>query len=165
MSNVYLGGIPYAPIVKRLEEKFPLPSEGQIITHEELEVITGETRQTGRYYAVCDAWIKKLLSQQNIHAIWEKGKGIKILPPAERLEECEQKFKQKIKQTGRVIRKTHMIPSERLDEIGQKRLDHVKKVQEFWRQAAMDTMRKISIELAPVRSLPKLGAGENQNSR
>ena len=59
-SEVWRGGLPYAPDAAKLEKAFPNPEEGQLFKHEEFEKLLIEKRGTQRYYGVINSWRKGL---------------------------------------------------------------------------------------------------------
>ena len=155
MGSTFRGGIPYAPLVKKLEEAFPLPVEGQIISYETLEGIIGERYGTARYYNICTAWRKRLFVKLNIDFDWEVGSGIKILTPPERLDTSERQFLRKSRQVMKAYGRHQKTPRERLDSIGQQRYDHDTVVMSRTVLELRDSQKKLAIELNPTKYLPR----------
>lgn len=153
----FRGGIPYALDVKKLNEAFTTPSltEGRLITHEMLETVLGEKRATQRYYGVVNSWIHQQRNSNGIFVVWVPAQGIKVLSPSEILEYSETRTRQKIRQTGQAVRTFAWVDRNRLDETGQKRLDHQMRVTNAMKNALDSAKRELAVELAPVHSLPK----------
>lgn len=61
-NQLYFGGLPTGPQVRKLEEAFPdIESlRASTIPHEEIEAAINEKRGTGRYKTVVDAWRRKV---------------------------------------------------------------------------------------------------------
>jgi len=154
-SQLWKRGVPYGPQVRRLEEAYPKPDENLMLTHEELEKLTGEQRGTPRYYRVVNSWRKKLFNELGIDSSWIWGEGIKILEPADRLHASETDFKTGLRKAKRAIRRLAATPRDRLDAIGQQRYDHVSIVMAKMRAEADQAQRQLAVDLAPVKSLPK----------
>lgn len=156
-SMVFRGGLPFAPDVKRLEEAFPVDSlaEGRIIGHERLETIVQAKRGTGRYYGVINSWIHRLRNVNGVFVVWQQGDGIKVLNPAEILDHAELRTRQKIRQTGRAVKTFAWVDRTRLDETGQRRLDHQMRIVGAMKDSLDQAKRQLAVELAPVHSLPK----------
>jgi hypothetical protein len=140
-----------------LDEVFPISAlqEGRIVTHDELESAIGVERQTSRYYGVLRAWATRQRNANNVILEWQPTLGLKVLPPAEILHSAETRTRRKIKQTRQAIQRFGWVDRNRLDEIGQKRLDHQVRVAAVLGKALESAKRESAIELAPVVSLPK----------
>jgi hypothetical protein len=153
----FFGGMPYGMDVKRLDEAFPISelTEGRVIEHDALSALLGEKRGTSRYYGVINAWLKRTLNANGIYIAWQPGDGLKVLDPAGVLNRAETLTRQKMKQTGRAIKTFAWVDRSRLDEVGQKRLDHQVRVAQAIKAALDERRREFAVELAPVLSLPK----------
>ena len=159
--TVFMGGLPFAPDVNRLDAAFPVGEliEGRLIEHEGIEAIVQAKRGTGRYYGVVNAWISRQRNTNGIFITWQPGDGVKILSPAEVLEHTETRARQKMRQTGKAIKNFAWVDRNRLDEMGQKRLDHQMRVAGAIKDALDKGRRELAIDLAPVISLPKRKIG------
>lgn len=157
MSQTFKGGIPYAIDVNRLKESFPTTElvEGRIIKHEELEKIVQVARGTQRYYGVINAWLGHVKNSTGIVIIWEQRLGLKVLNPGEILEYAETITKQKIGQTARAIKTFGWVDRNRLDAVGQQRLDHQMRIASVMKEALTTAKKQLAVELSPVKSLPK----------
>lgn len=73
-AKLHFGGVPTAPMIKRLEAKYPEIDKmrGTILTHEELESIVGEPRDANRYRTIVSAYRKKVWRE---HGIMISGRG------------------------------------------------------------------------------------------
>lgn len=150
-----VNGIPYNLDVQKLEEKYPTPSEDEIIRHAEFEELLKIPQKTQRYYGVINTWRRNLRRERNIDTEWVHGVGLKILNPADRLKESERNIKQGIRHTGRAFKRLAITPRDRLDSIGQARFDHALQVASKLTAAGREAGRELAIDLAPVKSLPK----------
>lgn len=157
MAKNFRGGIPYALDVKRLDEAFPVPSlaEGRLIGHEEIEAVIGEKHGSQRYYGVVNSWISRSRNQNAIHLVWEPGDGLRVLDPAGLFKHGEKRTIQKIRQTVRAVKIFAWVDRARLDEMGQRRLDHQMRVAHALGDALSNSRRELAVELAPIVSLPK----------
>lgn len=148
-------GIPYGPDILRLDEVFGQRQEDEVITHEEFTSTLRIDAANGRYYAVINAWRRRLKKERNIDTAWERNVGLKILNPADRLRQSECDIQRGIRKTGRGFRRMAIIPRERLDEVGQRRYDHALQVASKLMTATRDANKELAVDLAPVKSLPK----------
>jgi hypothetical protein len=155
--RAFTGAVPYVVDVNRLKVAYPAPelTEGRVITHEELQVTVGAKSGSGRYYGVINSWIKQMKSANGIFIVWQSTVGVKVLDPAEILNHAENVTKQKIGQTGRAIKNFAWVDRRRLDATGQKRLDHQLRVAAAIEDSLAAARRDMTVELAPVKSLPK----------
>lgn len=156
-SEIGFGGVPYSLDVKRLREAFPIEilKEGTILTHESLAAVFDAPKGSGRYYGVISSWIRELKARENLFLVWEQTIGLKVLDPAAVLTHTESRSRQKLRQFRRVVKDLYLIRPERLDQIGQQRLDHQKRVLLAMAENARRAEAETSIELAPVKSLPR----------
>lgn len=156
-SIVYRGGLPYAPDVKRLNDAFAIASltEGRVITHMELEGVLACKSKSARYYAVINSWIHQQKNANGILMRWEPTVGVKIMNPADVLAYAETRTRQKLTQTGKAVRMFAYVDRARLDEVGQRRLDHQIRVANAIRESANSAKKELAVDLAPVKSLPK----------
>lgn len=155
------GGLPYGPDVRKLEEAFPTPEEGQIIGHDEFEKVLKMKRGSARYYGVINKWRGNstsksgLFPERDIDTEWISGVGLKVLAPAERLHHGERDTRASIRHRTRARNRTLATPRDRLDDIGQRRYDLDAKAHAMARESDIALRRQIAIDLAPVKSLPK----------
>jgi hypothetical protein len=149
--------MPYGPDLRRLNEAIPLAelSEGKTFTHEQLEGIVNEKRGTGRYYAVLNSWMKQQKKSNGVLMRWQPSVGIVVQDPADKLKSVESRMHQKLKQTGRAAGEIIFVDRSRLDETGQRRLDHETRRAHAIKDWADGERKQLAIELAPVKSLPK----------
>ena len=154
---LYAGAVPYGPDVKKLEERFPIETlyEGMLIEHFVLESVINQKRGTSRYYGTINSWKMRILNRTNVFLAWLPGQGLEVLDPAKVFGHVETKTRQKMRQTGRAVRMYGHVNRDRLNDIGQRRLDHQMKVLDAMRQHLDAAKREMAIELVPVRSLPK----------
>jgi hypothetical protein len=157
--KIFRGGTPYALDVERLLKSYPTSelTEGRIVKHEELEAVLEISRYTsaGRYYGVINSWRTKEKSANSIIINWVPGTGLKVLDPSGVLEHAEVRTRQKSRQLCRATGIFRWVDRNRLDDIGQRRLDHQLIVSAKLAHAASIAQREMAIELAPVGVLPK----------
>lgn len=157
MNNIFRGGIPYGPDLRRLAECFPVPNlaEGLVIKHEDLEAILEVDRHGTRYRGVVNSWIGKLRAENGIILTWQPSIGIKVLDPAGVLEHAETRTRQKVRQLQRTVKLFGWVDRSRLDDTGKRRLDHEMISAAKMAQHAKDAEKEMAIELAPIKSMPK----------
>lgn len=154
-TGIWRGGIPYALDVTRLTEKYPEIPEGLVIKHEELESLLGCKRATQRYYGVVNSWMSKQKNTNGIIMVWVPSIGVKVLDPAGVLEHAETRTRQKSGQLRKAIKTFAWVDRSRLDDVGQKRLDHQVIIAAKIAQAATDGTREMAVELSPIKAMPK----------
>lgn len=156
-SKVYRGGMPYGPDIKRLREAYPSNTltEGLVMEHAALEGIIGAPKGSQRYYGVINSWRSEELNKNGIFMAWQPGDGLKVLSPSEILARGDSVTLQKIKQLGRATKIYAWVSRDRLDEMGQKRLDHQLLKTGQIREAMNTARREMAIDLAPIKSLPR----------
>lgn len=155
MAEIYKGGMPYGPDVEKLDLKFPRPAEGQVIPHDDFEEVLGMKSGSKRYYAVINSWRKKLRATRDIDTEWDRGVGLKILTPADRLSCGERDFRRSVRATARAVKRTLSTDRDRLDSVGQRRYDHIATRVRPFLEDMRRVRKELSVDLAPVQSLPK----------
>jgi hypothetical protein len=156
-TNIFRNGIPYGPDLKRLDDYFPASelTEGRVIPVGELEAAISENRGTSRFYGVITAWRNRQRNDNGIYIKWEPRVGLKVLSPAEILGHAETLTRRGIRHTGRGIKTFGYVDRERLDHVGQKRLDHQCRIITALKGSMDQANKQLAIDLAPVQSLPK----------
>lgn len=108
-KKVFMGGVPTDIEIRRLREKYPETdlAEGQIITHEEIESIIQERRDSYRYKTVTLRWRKLVehLSGKILGPVL--GVGLKVLNDGEKVTLSSSK----LKSAGRLSRRSYNVLS------------------------------------------------------
>ena len=154
-AKIWKSGLPYEPQSQKLKDAYPLPEEGMLISHDDLEKLVNEKVQTQRYYGICNSWRRYLFNSLGIDTAWIPGDGIKVLSPAERLKAGETDYHVGARKTKRGVRRTAATPRDRLDTIGQQRFDHDMIVMSRTVASLNQDRKELAVELAPVKSLPR----------
>ena len=156
-EGVFRGGIPYGPDIRKLDEAFPITAlnEGTLVPHTDLEEACGYKRGTSRYYALIRSWTAHQKHQNGVFMRWEQRQGLRVMDPAGLLLHVEKKIGQGMRQTVRAIRVLPWVDRKRLDELGQRRLDHQNRIADGLTAAMNTAKRELAVELAPIKSLPK----------
>lgn len=144
MANLYLGGIPTAPDVKRLHDEFGVPNPGDEFTHQTIEFILGLKRNSSRYRTVTSAWRKELLTDKNIDLAAVPGEGYRCLDQSERVEANVKIQKQGIRRTGKGVKRLMLQPHDKLDQVLAARRDHAIKLGGAIFQSGQQMMRELS---------------------
>lgn len=85
--SLFLNGIPYAIDLKKLDDEFGVPSEGQSFGYQALAKCIGYPVDSSRYKGVIDAWRKKLLKNHNVLLLpIGQKQGLKVAAPNERID-------------------------------------------------------------------------------
>lgn len=111
-QTVLIHGVPTGPDVKKIMDAFPDIQVGQIITHAEIEAVTGLMRKTSRYSTVTKAWKDELLDKKDIEMKAEYGQGFKRLNPQERIESNIDVMHQGIRKVKRGARRVGIVQTD-----------------------------------------------------
>lgn len=129
-SELYFGGLPTDPEVRRLREAFPdvLALRGTTIEHSQIEAIIGEKRTTNRYRSITTAWRRRVRKETGVEIRGDMpeivGVGFRILSDGEQVT-----FSIDLRQRGaRKIRHSHValanVDSAKLTEEERRVRDH-----------------------------------------
>src|SRR5262245_45786503 len=113
-EQIYKKGIPYAPDIKRLDEAFPMPEEGDTLSYEQLAFVLKLEKESTRFRSILTSWRRGLLRSRNIDTEAVARVGIKVLAPDERSKVREKDITNKARLLGRQRYKYALIPRERL---------------------------------------------------
>ncbi len=151
MSKAFFGGMPTKPDVDKLMH-LDL-SEGDTVTHEQIEDIIGHPHDSNRYRAIVGRWRRVILAQQNLLLLSLPNVGYKVLTPSERVASGVDGFVK----AGKRIRKNTillgMIPDQNLSTVERTKRDHVTRVS----LAVLETMQEGAkqVELKKIDPLPR----------
>lgn len=115
MSGLYFGGMSTDPELRLLDEKFSAIKEGDLLTHEDIEGVTGISRKAARYTTIICRYKKRLLKAKNLHLISEFKVGYHVLTAAERVERNIEDASRGFKIVRRSSERLRNVPREKLD--------------------------------------------------
>lgn len=127
MSTIHFTGVPTAPDVRRLRDKFGVPDEGKLITYESLEETLGYKRDSVRFRTVVYAWRRALESEHSALMEAVPSKGLVRMTPDERVEHSDGKKKSGLRAIGRAVRIVAFTDRARLTPENQHLADHLTK--------------------------------------
>lgn len=153
-TSVFRGGIPSGPDVEKLMKAFGVPDPG-IITHDSIEKIIDQQKETYRYVSVVMAWRKKLFREYNVHVVGERGVGYRILSEPERVDFARHGLAKNAKHVMRQHQAALLINIGKLDEVARKKHDHVMRASAAMANAVQNTERELTNALRPPEQLPR----------
>ena len=128
-SRVFFGGVPTAPEVRLLREKYGVPPEGIVIPQEEVESLIGCPRTSHRYRTITNAW-RKGLYRETLGACFiglQEGSFL-TLPPQGRVDRAWRKTKSGFKGFRNAVSLLTTTERSRLTEEGRREADHAQLV-------------------------------------
>jgi hypothetical protein len=124
-TNLYFGGIPTDPDVKKLREAYPHPKEGDLITYEETEKLLGVKKNQMRWRTITWRW-RRLHEHETSQVIGcEQGEGFKVLLNHEKLEAGVGKVRHVFKTVRRARVLVGLTNASKLTVEDRKRMDHL----------------------------------------
>jgi hypothetical protein len=126
--SVHFAGVPTAPDVEKLEARFKIPEEGEVIPWKEIENVIGLGKGTSRFGTVVDAWRKRMFAKHNVVIGAERGKGLVRLTHDGRMDHCASKTKGMARTLTRVVRVASSTDKSRLSPENRKVADHFDKL-------------------------------------
>lgn len=124
-SKLFFGGVPTAPDVKKLEDRFGIPSASSTVTHEDIAGCIGSPWKSARYGSVMGSWRKKLMREHNVDTVVVPGVGVKFLTGSERINVSESDFGSAVRKTRKAANRIMVVPDDGLSDIEKKKRDHV----------------------------------------
>lgn len=133
-QSLFVGGIPTAPDVERLEQRFGVPKEGEFVPYKALAEVIGmhdpddkagiaRTRASSRFNTVVHAWRNKLRRQYNVEMKAVPGEGYQVETPSERITDSARRTKLGLRQVNRAANKAARTDRERLSDGERKAAD------------------------------------------
>jgi len=119
-SNVYFGGMPVEPDIRKLRARFGVPEPGQLITHEEIEVclsvpyrrkIPGETFApiNTRYRTITKRWCDELRAEASRDHEAVPGVGIRFLTAAGVVKASKSDVRTGVRRIGKGTRRLALV--------------------------------------------------------
>lgn len=144
MSNIYVGGVPYAPDVRKLDAHYGRPQIGDRYPYTDVEAILDLPRKSCRFLGITRAWRKNGYKLYNLVINCEPNQGFVVLDDSERLGHGVSVFKQGMRKLHNTHDITRGCDDTKLDEQERGRKDHLVRV----------SRQMIIMERAEARKLP-----------
>lgn len=144
-SNLFLGGVPTKPDVDKLRKAFGVPAEGTVIKHEEVEALLGYPRTSCRFKTVLESWRRSLDREHNVIFGPQRGIGIVVLPPNERIELSAHKIRVGGRIIGRAGRIAVTTDQTRLTPDNRRASEHVQRTVASIRLAVVTSAKQIDM--------------------
>lgn len=122
--QLYFGGVPTEPDVKRILDKWGVPTEGQTIGYDDIEALIHTPRTAHRFRTVTHAWRSQLLRAHNVRMLCVDGVGFCAGTPEQRLNEVVDRSAHVRLHLSRTVQLGRMIDGERLPDPQRKALQH-----------------------------------------
>jgi hypothetical protein len=106
-ADMFFGGIPTAPDVEKLVEKFGVPAVGLLISYAEVTAVIREEKESFRFKSITTAWRKLLYNEHNLVLKAVATQGYEVLDNKQRVTFSTGKYKHGLKH----IRKSADIAS------------------------------------------------------
>ena len=121
------GGVPVAPDVNRIREKFPDSSlnAGFIIYHGDIEALIGEDPKSARYRTVMSRWRRDVEASAGKVILAVRGVGFQVADDHAKYEESVSRGKTAIHHAKRALIVATLTDRDKLEEPERKRLDSV----------------------------------------
>lgn len=161
-ARVFTGGVPTAPDVKRLIEKFGSPEPETVIGYDAIATVIGAAYGSHRFTSVMTAWKATLLREHNVELGHIDGEAVVALTNEQRTEAAQKRFRQGGRQIGRSHRRALMIRAEECDPITRHKLEHIRRVTGIATQAVAEQSRDLANALKAPEQLPRIAGGETK---
>lgn len=155
-KELFEGGVPTEPDVKRLLAAFPGLKRGQLVTHAEIEEALGCDHRTSRYRGVVKSWKRKVLNESNLDLQAVPGVGLRVLDEYERVTESARDYRRGIKTVGRAAKRVQRVRVEMLTGEQAAKAEHVQRHALATLEAGRAAVKEIAIRLAPAEANPRL---------
>ncbi len=154
-NQIYFGGKPVGPDVRRLEEKFSDRGPGDTVTYEEMSKVLGVDLRSNRFNTVRAAWMKYLFIEKNIACACVPGQGVRLLPEEERTSDGVRTARHGARKIRRGHVKVAAVRLEKLQTEEQKGAAlHALRLLDGIQKGAREAIREIQ-KTIPYQSLPR----------
>lgn len=154
-SDLFLGGVPTEPDVKKLIEVFGVPKVGDELTYEQVAEVIGAPIRSYRFRTVTWAWRKLLDRQHNLIVGAVQARGFVVLDNQSRVRFSAGRFKRGLRSVRRasdVASRTDLgglTPEERRSR------DHIVATGSMLQLAAATEARKLKLTFGGVAPVAK----------
>jgi hypothetical protein len=153
--KIFLAGIPTDADVRTLMEKFNNYQPGTEVLYTEIADFVRIAVRSSRFETVLGAWRKRIRKEENV--IFKRlGDRIRFLAEMERVQEDAAAYRQGAKKQIRAYGDISMVRTEKLDELGRKKADHIKRVMEIHLESQRGAVKEIAETLRPPKQLPRI---------
>lgn len=90
-DSLFFGGMPTGPDVKKLNDRWPEPKQGDRFSYSEIERTIGISRNEGRFHSITNAWRADLQSKGFVSGC-ERGKAFFIQTDKQVIKETFSDF-------------------------------------------------------------------------
>ena len=97
MAEVFNGGVPTAPAVQKLKDRFGAPEPGKVMKYAEIADTIEERRESNRFRSVVEAWRKALEHENGILLRCVPNTGYEALDAHGRIYEAGRTYKHGIR--------------------------------------------------------------------
>jgi len=154
-AKLFLSGIPTEPDVRALMEKFNDYTPGVEVFYTDIAELVNVEVRSCRFEVVLAAWRKKIRKDHNV--VFKRfGDHLRFLAEMERVQEDASDYRQGAKKQLRAYGDIAMVRTEKLDELGRKKADHIKRVMEMHLESQRGAVKEIAETLRPPKQLPRL---------
>lgn len=154
-SGLFLGGVPTEPDVKKLIEAFPTLKPDDVVTHEEIAAIIGDTHRSSRFRTVVEAWRRALLKLHNIDTKAIRGVGYQVLQPMDRISASIKDYGAGTRKIVRSVGRARRVEMEKLtleqQRVGEHAIRHMEATADHARRAS----KEIALKFSPQAQLPR----------
>jgi len=102
-SSLFFGGIPTAPDVDALIDKFGVPKIGVLISYSDVTTVINVPKNKSRFKTVTGAWRKHLYVEYNILIAAIMNEGFMAMSPSERITFGSKGMKRKVRGMNKII--------------------------------------------------------------
>ena len=157
----YFGGVPTAPQVRRLMEKFKDVQAGDAIKLDDISEVIGEPVRSNRFRTIVDAFRRALARDRNFVTERIAGMGtIRILLDSERTGFGARGIRQGSRKVHRSVGVIVATPTEKLTDAERETNFHVRRLGEAIVTTTRSAMKEIAqIFAAPPKQLPRTKTG------
>lgn len=146
-TRIYLGGLPTAPIVKKLREAFDSTGPGEIISYQALADASGLKQKTSRFTTCLNAWRGEIRRQLNIETIAVAGEGIKLLAEGERADNSARTLKRGSRRVVKSYKQAAAIDTRKLTEEEKRVAGICLRVTEAMAEAVQRATKQLAVDL------------------
>lgn len=140
-----VNGIPVRPDVRKLEEKYGVPKEGQLITYADVAAEIKAEPGSDRFKTVTASWRKRLRTEHNVELDpVGNATGFVALAPSERIEKSVRNYGQANRKQRRAGVLAALTDRDRLTPDQQRVQDHIRHLEADRILAAATAAKKFS---------------------
>lgn len=151
-----MNGRPRGPQVEKIVARVRAMAEGELLTHDELQALVGETARSSRYRSVVAAAKRRCLDELGAALVAEMGTGYRKAKGYDQLRHGVGTVRRGVRAIGRGVKVAAVVADDRLPDARLRDArDHIVRQATMLRLAAQQAGRELALAVGTPERIPR----------